>query len=243
MKSVLVASSLFASIMFGTPPGQATTYTTVDLSPYANDSWSGTWGVGSFPTGAQTFNGTPFTIASDTSGARYASAYLNSTSTITIATDIVRATNAYSLINTIWGQLGPYSYLSLTFNGSAGATQTFDLVGGDDIRDFNNYAYTNTINGTTTINAVTVDSGAHRLDEQLYTLDAAFLTQDLTSITMTDTGADGFSRGALTGLTIASADAPAGAVPEPASWAMMVGGFGVIGAVTRRRKRIVVSLG
>lgn len=31
--------------------------------------------------------------------------------------------------------------------------------------------------------------------------------------------------------------APAGAVPEPASWAMMMSGFGVIGATMRRRKR------
>jgi hypothetical protein len=28
-----------------------------------------------------------------------------------------------------------------------------------------------------------------------------------------------------------------GAVPEPAAWAMMIGGFGLIGAVTRRRNR------
>ena len=33
----------------------------------------------------------------------------------------------------------------------------------------------------------------------------------------------------------------AAAVPEPASWAMMVGGFGLIGAAMRRRQRIVVS--
>ena len=28
-----------------------------------------------------------------------------------------------------------------------------------------------------------------------------------------------------------------GAVPEPSTWAMMIGGFGIVGAATRRRKR------
>ncbi|MBS0502769.1 MAG: PEP-CTERM sorting domain-containing protein [Proteobacteria bacterium] len=31
------------------------------------------------------------------------------------------------------------------------------------------------------------------------------------------------------------------AVPEPASWAMMLGGFGLLGAVTRRRQRVTVT--
>jgi PEP-CTERM motif len=31
------------------------------------------------------------------------------------------------------------------------------------------------------------------------------------------------------------------AVPEPASWAMMIGGFGLIGAAARRRSRPAVS--
>lgn len=33
----------------------------------------------------------------------------------------------------------------------------------------------------------------------------------------------------------------AGAVPEPATWAMMLGGFGLIGAVSRRRTRATVT--
>jgi hypothetical protein len=34
----------------------------------------------------------------------------------------------------------------------------------------------------------------------------------------------------------------AAAIPEPASWAMLVGGFGVIGAMLRRRGRVAVRL-
>ena len=35
--------------------------------------------------------------------------------------------------------------------------------------------------------------------------------------------------------------APAGAVPEPAAWAMMLGGFGLIGTVARRRRLTTVA--
>ncbi len=37
--------------------------------------------------------------------------------------------------------------------------------------------------------------------------------------------------------SVGSVSAPA--VPEPATWAMMVGGFGRLGAATRRRSRLV----
>lgn len=33
-----------------------------------------------------------------------------------------------------------------------------------------------------------------------------------------------------------------GAVPEPAAWALMVGGFGVVGVASRRRRKLVVAV-
>jgi outer membrane protein assembly factor BamB len=35
----------------------------------------------------------------------------------------------------------------------------------------------------------------------------------------------------------------AGSVPEPASWALMIGGFGMVGAAMRRRRSVAVSFG
>lgn len=35
----------------------------------------------------------------------------------------------------------------------------------------------------------------------------------------------------------------AGAVPEPATWAMFIGGFGLVGAALRHRRRVAVSFG
>jgi len=44
--------------------------------------------------------------------------------------------------------------------------------------------------------------------------------------------------------SITSAEAPTStAVPEPASWAMMIGGFGIVGAATRRRQHVAARLG
>jgi hypothetical protein len=41
--------------------------------------------------------------------------------------------------------------------------------------------------------------------------------------------------------SIASAAGDAGAVPEPATWAMFIGGFGLVGAAMRRRQSVRVA--
>lgn len=68
-------------------------------------------------------------------------------------------------------------------------------------------------------------------------------------VTLTFTGAD---RSNVTGLQFSSTsnafefdnvNVTAGAVPEPASWALMLGGFGAIGGAMRSRRRAAVSFG
>ena len=41
--------------------------------------------------------------------------------------------------------------------------------------------------------------------------------------------------------SLGSVTVPTAAVPEPATWAMMIGGFGLIGAASRRAKRVRVA--
>lgn len=62
---------------------------------------------------------------------------------------------------------------------------------------------------------------------------------------LTLNGEDSFGYARITGprITVAFNTNPgqsitAGTVPEPATWAMMIGGFGMIGAVARRRARV-----
>jgi hypothetical protein len=59
---------------------------------------------------------------------------------------------------------------------------------------------------------------------------------DTYKVTLTVTGLSGGTQ-SLT--TYAQVGAGAGAVPEPASWAMMLGGFGLVGGAMRRRKAAV----
>jgi len=61
-------------------------------------------------------------------------------------------------------------------------------------------------------------------------------TNDTYKVTLTVTGLDSGTQ-SLT--TYAQVGTGAGAVPEPASWAMMLGGFGLVGGAMRRRKAAV----
>lgn len=67
------------------------------------------------------------------------------------------------------------------------------------------------------------------------------LTSDigLSSFTLTT---NNFNNGLADNLTIASIFTPAAAVPEPATWAMMIIGFGLVGRAARdRRRRTVIA--
>jgi hypothetical protein len=110
----------------------------------------------------------------------------------------------------MWGWAGPDAYLYITFTGSGGATETVPLVGDVRVRDYNNDGNTNTINNTSTVQVW--DNGlGQRLDRQEFLLPAAFSTQILTSVTITDTGNEGSgtngSRAVLAALTVSTCHA------------------------------------
>jgi hypothetical protein len=160
--------------------------------------------ISQFPTGVFTADNslqTPFDIASDGSGNNFYDGFTHD-SALTINVAIPDATNVYTLINAY----APYSgdqIATVEFIGSAGATETFTLVAGTQIRDFFQGTYADSINGTTTENAFTVydtvggagsgDSstgsyGTYNIDEQNFTLNPAFASQTLTEIVITDLG-------------------------------------------------------
>jgi hypothetical protein len=144
--------------------------------------------------------------------------------TITMSVSIPNPTLVYTLMNALTPPAGQ-QLATIEFVGSQGTTETFPLVAGQNIRDFYHGSYANTLKngipGVTAVNAFTcvapsaclggdgtgdVNTGAagtYVIDEQQFALSAAFASQSLVQIVITDTynGAEPL----LLGITVASA--------------------------------------
>ena len=130
-------------------------YVMVDLSPYANARIQNYQpSSAGYPEGLVTLGGVPFNIqavggnnawnAEDVPGA-----YPH---VLDIPLNIANAQEVDTLINTFYGQPGPTSYVELEFFGTGGAYYRKDLIGDVDVRDHFYGGWTNTINGTSTVN-------------------------------------------------------------------------------------------
>jgi hypothetical protein len=96
-------------------------------------------------------------------------------------------TAVFTLMNTYYGQSGIHN-ATVTFEGTGGVTKTFALIGNKTVRDYNNYIWTNTVNGTTAEEWWTnnlnpqPDDQSHRLDAQEFNFGTAFSGKTLTKI-------------------------------------------------------------
>jgi len=192
----------------------------IDLSSLVNEPWTfqGPGGAGiingsTFPTGPQSFGGLPFNISTGTNNYWNGAAAANFASgsvSLTIPVGVYGVTSVFTLLNTFWGWAGPDAYLYVTFKGSTGTTETVPLVGNVRVRDYNNDGNTNTINNTSTVQ-VWENGLGQRIDRQEFILPAAFASQMLDSVTITDTGNQGDgtdgSRAVLTALTVSTCGA------------------------------------
>ncbi|HNX90245.1 MAG TPA: PEP-CTERM sorting domain-containing protein [Candidatus Omnitrophota bacterium] len=149
------------------------------------------------------------------------------TKTLTIAMNLYGVTEVDTLINTSWGYNGS-QVASMTFIGSEGATYTKTFVGGYDIRDWYHGSYINSLSSPNSMNVY--DNGWACVDKQLIPLPDEFKSQYLTSVIMSDWGAEYSSRTYLYGLTAKSLS-----TPEPVSSALFLLG-GVSLAFARRKK-------
>jgi len=175
-------------------------YHPVDFSAFHNANMQNDLDP-AFPSGSVTLGGVPFVIPQ--SGNNYwhsVAATGPNPRTIDIPLGRFGVWEVHTLINTYWGAPGPTSYASLEFFGSDGAYYRKDLIGNDDIRDFNDFVFTNQINNTTTVNVVSV--GPHRLDKQRIALPAEFRNQTLDTVRLSDTGGDNLQRAFLAGMTV-----------------------------------------
>jgi autotransporter passenger strand-loop-strand repeat protein len=157
-----------------------------------------------FPSGVVTGNEgltTPFDVVSDADGNNFDEI----TGTLTINVSLQDVTNVYTLMNA-YGPPAGVNGATVKFVGNLGATQTFTLVYGSDLRDFYQGVFANTINGTTTQNAFTVSGvtdaggagsvnnglfGTYVVDEQDFVLNSAFASQTLQQIVITNLGSGG----------------------------------------------------
>ena len=199
------------------------------------------------------FGGVSFDITADGQGKDFTG--ITNGAPAIVPVGVFGVTDVYTLLNGFAPNAGQTG-ATVTFTGSAGATQTFTLVNGTDVRDFYQGNFANTINGTTTqqilsvmdnggantggtpqtSNAKSGSFGTYVFDAQHFTLNSAFATQTLTGFTVTN--GSGSIANILSAVTVAAAPA---AVPE-ASTTVSLGlllAFGLGGVVLARKKSAV----
>lgn len=187
-------------------------------------------------------NGISYLLASDAQGRDFAevgSASFGLASLI-VPINVADVTNFYLLASAYNG-----TSFNITFTGTGGYTRTFsnialpdfnggtiNSVGGDvsDQTVFRVYG----VGGGGTGNSSNGATNFYSLTQVGFDLGAALAGQTLTSATITGNGYETL----ILGATAVSPAATSG-VPEPASWAMMIAGFGFVGAAMRTRRREV----
>ena len=189
----------------------------VNLLPFVNDRLQTR--STSFPAQNPVLGGVPFRI--EPTGNNMWSANVASGANprvLTVPINVEGVREVHTLINTDWGQTGPESVASVQFETASGLVHTVSLVGGVDIRDWNQNTFTNTINGTTTTQVVT--AGTARVDKQRITLPSAFAGEELRRIRFIDTGATNQQRIFVAGLTLVINQ------PSDRVWSPLIGGNG-----------------
>jgi hypothetical protein len=193
-----------ASLAVACASGAATAavFHVVDLSAVYNGSAGGLTGGLGYPLGTQDLGGVPFQL-SDTHDSYFWGAGIQggpNPITLEIGVGVFGVRTGYTLIGTAWGSARG-GLLAVEFIGSDGAFASFDLVGDEDVRDYNQNRFTNSINGTSTVNVFNTGTG-QRLDRQRFDLPSDFWDETLETVRIVDTGADGLSRALLFGATV-----------------------------------------
>ncbi|WP_298271244.1 hypothetical protein [uncultured Bradyrhizobium sp.] len=209
----------------------------LDLSSLSNANLNTYWNGSVYPSngGPITIGGVGFNLTSLNPGTGIIQADDGNADSYNISVGQAGVTTVYTVINSAFGVYGA-TIGGLTFTGSGGATFTYLLTEGSNVRDH----ATTSFNTTATNVFATYDFGSgDRLDVQQIVLPTAFASQTLASITFFgntnyDTaGGDPFLAAITTSTNAVSA------VPETSTWAMMLLGFCGVGFMAYRRKTAV----
>lgn len=202
----------FALLFLAAGSARAVNYQPVGLG--VNDTFAGFINGSDFPTGPQTFGSIPFNIPA--SGNTIWHSRIGSAmdpKVLDVSVNLFGVQEVHTLIGSWWGEKINGTYASVEFFGSDGAYAIFNLDGDDDIRDYNlNPTFTTLINGTTTVEVWNNSPRNQHLDKQLFQLPASFLDETLSSMKITDAGAENFQRIFVAGITagVAPTQAPDG---------------------------------
>ena len=203
---------LTAMMLVALVPARAVS-TAIDLTPFANRNIQQAL-YPDFPTGhvvpPKNSFGEPFNIPA---GVKNFVVLDKETSPVTLHVGVPGVRKVYTLMQAF----GPWRgapICTVEFVGSGGGTQTFTLVGGQNIRDFFESGFTRSINNNTTQNAFefigrggayTDDvtngpRGFYIFDEQEFVLGERFANETLDSIIFTASGQGGIP--ILLGVTV-----------------------------------------
>lgn len=236
MDSAKLALVLFGAAVVSTPALAA--FTTVNLDGYVNGHVA--INPDTLPIGLSTGNqGTdiPFLVSASPYNPSYSGVWLapsiGSLLTVT-GLSVSGQSSFYALLNNYYGNPGINEY-TITLTGLSGNSVSYESIGGVHTRDYNASVFTNNIAATTT---EWYNNGiGQRYDVRTFTLPSIFADDTITSFSILQTSYDNAIFAGLTFSTL-----PAGVtsdVPEPASWAMFIIGFGLVGGVMRRKSSSV----
>jgi MYXO-CTERM domain-containing protein len=230
MCKMVLALTCAAAAVGLSAPVQAQ-FISVDMSPYRNstnlDYVNGT----TLPVGSQSYNGVPFELpGSNAPGTQYAWVASrhpgDNPRIVDVAVGVFGADKVHNLMNTVWGSTSQ-GLIAVEFIGSGGLSHYVELLGGTDIRDYNQSVFTNSLGGGRGMAAF--DNGAgQRIDMLTFDLPEIFRERTLEKIKVFDFGDTGVSRTMLTAVTV-----EANPIPAPGA----AGALAAAGILAARRRR------
>ncbi|MDE2301501.1 MAG: PEP-CTERM sorting domain-containing protein [Sphingomonadales bacterium] len=221
-------------------------YTTVDLSSVVNEGFTNAWFInggdfsgldGTTSTGNQG-SSIPFYVANPSDGNGNTNNFWyglysgpgtlsGPPGNFTINVAGAGTSTVYTLIDNTFGTTSAQEY-SVTFTGTGGSI-TDNYVGGNNTKDYNLNCGTTGCLSTPNASYWFIDpnSSSQWLQVTSWSLPANFGLQSISFNQLN--GSDG---AIVAGITLGTA-----AVPEPASWVLMLTGFGLAGVALRQRGR------
>jgi len=198
----------------------------IDLSPYGNfPIQDAITTVPAPPVGNVTLGGVPFLISpiapqgNNIWSAATAEPGIGE-ATLTVPVNLPNVSEVHLLMNTFWGQPSVLAHINLVFDSG---TYSQNLLGNSDIRDYQNWVFTNLVNGITSVpvfsGSSTYDHVAGRIDKMVIAVPAQYQGANLMEVQAVDDGAVDVQRLLVMGLTVrvGSASLPLSVKSTPSS--------------------------